>query len=129
MAGKRGRVVSTYLVNHHDGQQIADGSKEQAVQIMLHILADLLAESVEHDLTDDEKANPKRDIAQRPAILQGVRNENHLHDDVDEQLDPVDQIQDDKQAGGIHRPQSRPPLERKQTDGERDDKHAQTRQP
>ncbi len=68
-------MFSTYLVHHHNGQQITDGSKEQPVQIMLHILTDLLAESVEDDLTDHEEEDPKRDITQRPAIpLNSITN-------------------------------------------------------
>lgn len=96
---------------------------------MLNVLADLLAERVENNLADGEKEGAKRDIPQWPPILQGIRHEDNLHAHIDEQLDPVDQIQHDKQAHRVHGPQPRPPLERQQTDGERNDKHAQTRQP
>ncbi len=95
---------------------------------MLDILTDPLAKGVEDDLPDDKEEDSEQDIAQGPAILQRVHHENDLHKHVDEQLDPIDEVQDDKQAGRVHGPQSRPSLEGEQTDGEGNDKHAQRRQ-
>ncbi len=96
---------------------------------MLDVLADPLTEGVQDDLADDEEEDPKRNIAQRPPILQRVHHQNNLHHNIDQQLNPINQIQHDEQPGRVHRPQPCPPLEREQTDRKRNHKHPQTRQP
>lgn len=117
----------TYLVDHHDRQQITDCCKEQPIQVMLDVLADPPAEGVKDHLADDEEEDPKGDMPEWPPILQRIYHQNDLHHHIDEQLDPVDQIQHDKQSCRVHRAEPRPPLESEQTDGKRDDKHAQAR--
>lgn len=96
---------------------------------MLDILTDPLTERVQDDLPNNEEENAKRNVPERPPVLQRIRHQNHLHYHVHEQLDRIDQIQHDKQPGRVHRPQPGPPLEREQTDCKRDGKHAHTRQP
>lgn len=44
----------TYLVDHHDSQEITEGSEEQTIQVMLDVVADHIAELVQKDLPDDE---------------------------------------------------------------------------
>lgn len=53
-----GRAV-TYLVDHHHSQQVADGGKEQAVHIVAHGVADLVAEGVQNHLAKDEEEDAK----------------------------------------------------------------------
>lgn len=96
---------------------------------MLHILTDPLAEDVEGDLANDEEEDAKCNITQRPPVLERVDDEDDLHDDVDKQLDPVDEVQDDEQTRRVHRAQASPALECQQTDGEGNHKHAERGQP
>lgn len=96
---------------------------------MLDVFAHPLAEDVENDLTDNEEKDSKGNMAQWPPILQRIHHENHLHHHINQQLHPIDQVQDDKQPRRVPRPQSRPPLKGKQTDGKGNDQHSQTRQP
>ena len=51
------------LVDHHDGQQIADGGEEEPVQVMLDGVADGAAEDVEDHLADDEEQDPEPNVA------------------------------------------------------------------
>lgn len=50
---------------------------------MLHGIADLGWEGVKDDLPDSEEEYPESNISKRPTILQGPRNKNNLHDDID----------------------------------------------
>lgn len=36
----------SYLIDHHNGEQVADGSEEQAIQVVLDALTDAIAENV-----------------------------------------------------------------------------------
>lgn len=72
----------TNLVDHHDSQKVADRSEKQAIQVVLHCVADRSWERVKNDLPDSEEEHPESNISQRPAILQGPRNKNYLHDDI-----------------------------------------------
>lgn len=101
----RSRKVKTsnhpYLVHHHHGQKIANRGEEQPVQIMFDIVADGVAEDVENDLTNDEEKNAKRDVPQRPSILERIGDENDLHDDVYQQAYAVDQIKHHKETQSV----------------------------
>lgn len=112
------------LVHHHDGEQIADRGEEQAVEIVLRAFADLVADDVENHLADDEEEDAEGDIAQRPAVLEGVRHEDDLHDDVDEQADGVEQVQHHEQADRVRRPQPGLALECQDRDGAGEEEHA-----
>lgn len=118
-----------YLVDHHHSQQVADSSKEQAIEVVVNRLTDPRAEGVENDLADDEEHRGGSEIPQRPAVLQSVHHEDDLHDEVDEQTDGVDDVQHNKQARGIRRRQSRPALKREQRDDKRQRKHRHTGEP
>jgi len=110
--GSEGRRKETYLVNHHDGEQIADGREEETVQVVLHLVADGVGEGVEDDLADNQETGCQGNIAQWPAVLQRVENEDKLHDDVDNQADTRDEVQHDEQANGVCWTQRCPALER-----------------
>lgn len=81
---------------------------------------------IQDDLSDDEEERPKREIAQRPPILQSVQHQNDLHDKVHGQADGVDNVQDDEKAGCVGWRESRPSLERQEADGKADDENDQT---
>ena len=72
----------TNLVNHHNSQQVANGSKEQPIQVMLHSITDRITEKIQDDLSNHEKEYPKRNITQRPTILKRIHHEDDLHNDV-----------------------------------------------
>ena len=52
----------SYLVYHHNSQQVTEGGEEQTVQVVLRFYADRPAKSVEHDLSDDERENAEEDM-------------------------------------------------------------------
>ena len=95
---------------------------------MLDLFADAGGEDVEDDLADDEEEDSEGNVAQRPAILQRVEDEEDLHDQVDQDADSVDEVENHKQAGRVRGPEAGPALERHERDGERDDEHAERRQ-
>ncbi len=82
-----------YLVDHHHSKQVAYGGKEKSVKVVLRIFADCVTEDVYDHLPNDEEEYPKRNVAQRPAILQRVGDENDLHHHVHEQADAVDYVE------------------------------------
>lgn len=98
----------SYLVDHHDGQQIAYRGKEQAVQVVAHGNANLGAESIEDDLAGNKKEDAKGNVAQRPPILQRPDHKQDLHADIDKELNGVEQVQDDKQTNRVGRTKPSP---------------------
>jgi hypothetical protein len=79
----------TYLVDHHDGQEIAESSKEKSIQVMLDVVADDIAELVQEDLSDDEDQHAEGDMAERPAVIQCVRDQEELHGQINRYADCV----------------------------------------
>lgn len=83
-------------------------------------------------MADDKEEDAKRNVAERPAVLQGARNEEDLHYDVDKQLNGVQQVQDDKQADRVGGRKTSPALKSADGDEECDgkcDQRAGTQQP
>src|SRR5438105_1381605 len=83
--GRRGRGPfedggTTYFVDHHDGEEVTDGGEEQAVEVMLDLVADAGGKDVENDLSGHEEEDAKGNVAQWPAILQRIDDEEDLHD-------------------------------------------------
>lgn len=56
------RREGTHLVDHHDGEEVADCSEEEAVEVVLDGVADGVAENIQDNLTDDEKERSKSNI-------------------------------------------------------------------
>lgn len=110
--------MSSYLVDHHDGQQVADCGKEQAVQVVAHGNANLGAESIENDLAGDKEEDAKSNVAQRPPVLQRPDDKQDLHANVDKELNSIEQVQHDKQTNGVGRTDARPSFESSQRDEE-----------
>ena len=111
----------SYLVDHHNRQQIADRRDEQSIHIMLRVVADRRTRDVQDHLAGNEEKDPEADVAQRPPVLQRVADQQHLHDDVHEQEDGVEDVQHDEQTRRVRRSQARPAFEGEQGDGAGDD--------
>ncbi|KAJ8114255.1 hypothetical protein OPT61_g3818 [Boeremia exigua] len=119
------RLGITNLVNHHDCKQIADGCKEQAIEIVLDSVADGVAEDIQNDLSNDEEENAKNNVTHRPAVLEGADNENDLADEIDEEEDGVDKVGNDEDADWVLSIQARPVLEGQKRNGAANDEHGQ----
>jgi hypothetical protein len=115
----------TYLVNHHNAQQIANCREEQAVKIMADSDTDLRAESVEKDLTSHKKEDTKRNIAERPSVLQCPSHKQNLHGHVHEKLDGIQEIENNEQSNGVGRSKSSPALESCERNEEADGESSQ----
>lgn len=94
-------MATTHLVDHHDRQQVTDCSKEQSVHVMLHILADGIAERIQKHLSHGEDQYSKRYMSQRPAIVERAHDQEKLHGEVDDDTDCVEEVQRDEEAGSI----------------------------
>lgn len=92
---------------------------------MLDLVADARGKDVEDDLSDDKEEHSKGNVAERPAVLQRVDDEEDLHDEVDPDADSVDDVQDDKQPDRVCRSKTTPALERHERHGKGNDKHAE----
>lgn len=57
---------------------------------MFDLVANDNREDVHDDLANDEKCCSKKNISQRPSIIQSVNNQNDLKNDVDNESDAVD---------------------------------------
>lgn len=115
---------ATNLVNHHDCEQIADGSKEQTVKIVLDAIADGIAKDIQDDLSNDEEENTENNVAHWPAVLERAQNEDDLADEIDKQEDGVDNVCDNEDTDGVLSIQTGPVLESKEGDGSTNDEHA-----
>jgi hypothetical protein len=83
-------LSESYLVDHHHGKQVAESCEEQTIQIVLHVVANGVAERVQQDLSDDEDQQTKQDVSKRPAIIQCVGDKQQLHHDIDGHCDSVE---------------------------------------
>jgi hypothetical protein len=118
-------VGTTNLVNHHNCKQIADGRKEQAVEVVLHTVADGVAEDVQNNLSDNEEENAKHNVSHWPAVLKGTQNKDNLADKVDKKEDGVDDVRDNEDTDRVLSIQTSPVLEREQGNGATNDEHAE----
>lgn len=91
------KVCNAYLINHHHSEKITYRGKEKPIEIVLHVVADGIAEDVQNDLSDYKEEDAKGNVSQRPSILQSVGDKDHLHDHIDEQADAIDKIEYHKQ--------------------------------
>lgn len=78
---------------------------------MRYGVADSITEHVEDHLANDEEENPKGNISERPAILQGIRNEYDLHGQVDQQAYSINQVQYHEEAHSVGWTQPSSPFE------------------
>ena len=96
---------------------------------MLHVTADGITKDIDNDLANNEEEYPKRNVTQRPTILQGVRNEDDLHHHVHEHTDPVNDVEDHEKSDSLSRSKTSPSLERQQRHGTGDYEHAERGKP
>ena len=113
----------TCLVDHHDCEQVANSGEEEAIDVVLYLVADGVAEDVEDDLTNDEEEDAKRDITEWPAVFEGSNNQNDLADSVDEEANGVDDVSNDKDSDRVSGVQSGPALEGQEVHSTADDEH------
>ena len=73
---------------------------------MVGTLANLVPKYVNDDLSSDEEEDAEKNVAERPSILQRIRYQNELHDDVYEEEDCVDQEQNDEKTRRVRRTQA-----------------------
>lgn len=92
---------------------------------MRDILADGVAKDVQDDLADDEKEDAEGDVAEGPAVLQGIHDEDDLHDHIHEEADGAKDVEHDEQADGVGGAETSPALEGEQRDGARDEEHGE----
>ena len=59
---------------------------------MLDGITNLVTKDVQDHLANNEEEDPKSNVSQRPAILQGIRDEYDLHHNVDQQADAIDEV-------------------------------------
>lgn len=62
-------VGNAYLINHHHSEKITYRGKEKSIEIVLHVVADGIAEDVQNDLSDYKEEDAKGNVSQRPSIL------------------------------------------------------------
>ena len=55
--------ATTNLIYHHDCEQIANGCKDETIQVVLHVVADGVAEDIQNDLANDEEEDAERNVA------------------------------------------------------------------
>ena len=115
---------ATNLVDHHDCEQVADGSEEQAVKVVLNAVADGVAKDIQDDLSNHEKENAKNNVAHWPAVLERAENEDDLADKIDKQEDGVDNVCDNEDADRVLSIQAGPVLESKEGDSATNNEHA-----
>lgn len=65
---------------------------------MFYLSADFGGEGVESDLTDTDEEDAKGDVAEGPAVFEGVEDESDLEDYVDEEEDAVEDVEDDEEG-------------------------------
>ena len=110
----------SYLVDHHDGQEVADGGKDQAIHVVRDALADRLAKGVDDDLAHDKEEDAKGNVAEGPSLLEGSDDEKNLHDGVDGEEDCVENVENDKETDGVVGAQAAPVLESQDADDKGD---------
>lgn len=111
------------FVDHHDSEEITDGREEESIQVVLCSVADGAAENIENNLAHDEEENAKADVPERPSILQGCCDKDHLGDDIDRKEDGIDQVKHHKESECTCGRQA-PTLERHKRDPAGQEEHA-----
>lgn len=68
---------------------------------MLDLVANDHRENVHDDLSNDEKCCSKKNITQRPSVIQSIDNQDDLKDDIDDESNAVDDEIKDPQNSWI----------------------------
>lgn len=80
------------LVDHHDGEQVTERSEEETIKIVLYVVTDCIAESVQKHLSADKDNNPKSDVPQRPAVFERIHYQEELHNEIDRDADRIEDV-------------------------------------
>lgn len=118
-------MAISYLVDHHDGQQIADCREEEAIEVVADPFTDSIAEDIQNHLSNNEEENTKGNITQRPTVFERPNNQQDLTAEVDEEHDRVYDVGDDEDADGVLVVQAGPILESEQRHSAGDDEHGE----
>ena len=86
-------------------------------------LADFVSNGVEDHLTDDEDEDAKGDVDEWPAVLEGICDEDDLHDDVDKEAQGVEEIKDHEETERVERSEPTFVFESKDADAAAEDEH------
>jgi hypothetical protein len=113
----------TNLVDHHDAKQVTDGSKEQSIEIVIKLVANLLGECIQNDLTYGKEEDSKYNITQWPSILQGSHDQQNLTDNIDRDKQGIKNIQQYEQARCLGWVQTSIAVEGKESNHSSDDEH------
>ena len=89
------------LVDHHDGQEHADGEEENPVDVMRNGITDLDTESKQENAANDVEGDTEDDVADNPSVVQCSDDENELRDRVDDDADGWEDEVGDEEADGI----------------------------
>lgn len=112
----------TYLVDHHDGQEIARRRDEQSIEVMAHSRADPRAEGIQNDLSNNKEENTKGNVTKWPTVLQRAGDQQDLHTKVHSQLNRIEQVENHEKTNRVCRAQANSRLEGRQGDEEGDRK-------
>lgn len=121
----RPKSSPSYLVDHHNSQQVADRSEEKAVQVVLNSVADGGAEDIHDDLANDEEEDAKDNVTDWPAILERSKDQENLTSKVDGKADGVDDVGDHEDTDRVLVAQTSPVLEGEQGHSTADDEHGE----
>jgi hypothetical protein len=66
---------------------------------MLDGIADLDWKAIKDDLANGKEGDSKEQIAYRPSVLEGSKDEDELKDDVDDDADEAKDVHDDPEGG------------------------------
>lgn len=91
---------------------------------MIRILTNCRSDRVEQSLTSNEEEGTENKITYRPSVLQGVENQEELHNNIDEEKQRIQNVEHNEENSSVLRAETSPALESDQTDSEIDDKHA-----
>lgn len=83
---------------------------------MARLVANRVAEAVEQDLGRDEKEAPKRNVEQRPPVVEGAHDEQQLRDDVRDDAHQWEHELEHEQGRRFRRRQPGTVLERRERD-------------
>ncbi len=90
---------------------------------MLNAVADVLAENIKGDLTNDEEEDAEQNVTQWPTVLQRSNHKDDLADGIDEEKDGVDNVSNHKDSDRVTGRES-PVLEGKERNCTTNEEHA-----
>ena len=96
LTAKNDRKVQLTFIDHHHRQQHAEDAKECAVDVVLHAVADLRAETKHKDESSHVEEDSKSDVSKRPSIIKGSNDQDDLRQDVNRNANDREQELDNE---------------------------------